>query len=78
MKANEEAMSSAKLELSARDYCAHKLIDYKTCRRDHFPWVYKCHHQKHDYHQCEYQEWDFFFIIISYKLQSSWFSNKIG
>lgn len=56
MVATEEEMVSAKLPLDARDYCAHKLLKYHACRTDTFPFVYKCHHEKHDYLTCEYEE----------------------
>lgn len=56
MIATREEMESAKIPLADRDYCAHKLINYFACRADVFPWVYKCHHEKHDFLTCEYEE----------------------
>lgn len=56
MIATQAEMESAKIPLQDRDYCAHKLIDYRACRADVFPFVYKCHHEKHDYLNCEYEE----------------------
>ena len=57
MIATEEQMRSAKLPLEDRDYCAHKLLEYRACRADTFPFVYKCHHEKHDYLNCEYDDY---------------------
>ncbi|XP_067640905.1 NADH dehydrogenase [ubiquinone] 1 beta subcomplex subunit 7 [Eurosta solidaginis] len=57
MIATEEEMQSAKLDLADRDYCAHKLLKYRACRADVFPFVYKCHHEKHDYLTCEYEDY---------------------
>lgn len=56
MIATEEEMISAKLQLDERDYCAHKLIAYKACRADVWPWAYKCAWEKHDYLNCQYDE----------------------
>lgn len=56
MMVTEEEMISAKLTAEERDFCAHKLIEYKQCRHDVWPWVYKCHPEKHAYMHCEYEE----------------------
>lgn len=56
MVATPEQMESAKLEVADRDYCAHLLISYNACRKEVWPWVYQCHHEKHEYQQCEYEE----------------------
>lgn len=56
MVATEEEMISAKLKHDVRDYCAHKLIDFAVCRRDNWPWVVKCSHEKHAYLTCQYEE----------------------
>lgn len=57
MIATVEEMESAKISLEDRDYCAHKLLKYRACRADTFPFVYKCHHEKHDYLTCEYEDY---------------------
>ena len=57
MIATREEMESAKLSLEDRDYCAHKLLNYRSCRADTFPFVYKCAHEKHDYLTCEYEDY---------------------
>lgn len=49
-------MVSAKLLLEERDYCAHKLIEYKACRADVWPWAYRCAPEKHEYSNCQYEE----------------------
>lgn len=56
MIATKAEMESAKIPIDERDYCAHKLIHYRACRADVFPFVYQCHHEKHDYLTCEYDE----------------------
>lgn len=56
MVATKEEMVSAKLPLADRGYCAHKLLQYRGCRADVFPFVYKCHHEKHAFLNCEYEE----------------------
>jgi len=56
MKATEAEMVSAKVPLKLRDYCAHLFINYQACKRDKFPYVYRCKHEKHEYEECQYQE----------------------
>ncbi len=56
MIATQAEMESAKIPIEDRGYCAHKLIHYRACRADVFPFVYKCHHEKHDFLNCEYDE----------------------
>jgi NADH dehydrogenase (ubiquinone) 1 beta subcomplex subunit 7 len=56
MIATEEEMEAAKLELGERDYCAHKLLDYRKCRSENFPYVANCKHEKHAYLTCEFDE----------------------
>lgn len=56
MIATEEEMVSAKLQLDERDYCAHKLIEYKACRADVWPFAYRCAPEKHAYLNCQYEE----------------------
>lgn len=57
MIATKEQMVSAKLPLEDRDYCAHKLLEYRGCRSEVFPFVYKCAHERHAYLTCEYEEY---------------------
>ncbi|KAK7070480.1 NADH dehydrogenase 1 beta subcomplex subunit 7 ndufb7, partial [Halocaridina rubra] len=56
MIATKEEMESAKLPLEDRDYCAHYLIKHMTCRKEVFPLVYKCAHEKHEFLNCQYEE----------------------
>ncbi|CAO1431231.1 unnamed protein product [Diamesa serratosioi] len=57
MIATEEEMQSAKLPLEDRDYCAHKLLQYRACRADVWPFAYKCGHERHEYLHCEYEDY---------------------
>jgi len=57
MTATQEEMESAKIPMSHRDYCAGALLKYLGCRADEFPLVYKCHHQKHDYMNCQFDDY---------------------
>lgn len=59
MIATEQEMEAAKIPLEDRDYCAHKLIAHRACRADVWPWAYKCAHAKHEYLNCEYEEYVF-------------------
>ncbi|KAJ8920021.1 hypothetical protein NQ315_011671 [Exocentrus adspersus] len=57
MIATEEEMRSAKLPLEDRDYCAHLLINFLACRKDNWPWVVKCEHEKHEYLNCRHDDY---------------------
>ena len=56
MKATQEQMHDARLDLAFRDHCAHLLIPLNECRRDtmYLPW--KCEHERHAYEKCQYLE----------------------
>ncbi|XP_071952776.1 NADH dehydrogenase [ubiquinone] 1 beta subcomplex subunit 7-like [Antedon mediterranea] len=56
MVATEEEMNNANLNWKDRDYCAHLLISYRKCRRDQFPLGFHCEHAKHEYDQCEFDD----------------------
>ncbi|KAG5881793.1 hypothetical protein JTB14_037090 [Gonioctena quinquepunctata] len=56
MIATEEEMRSAKLPLEDRDYCAHLNLKFRACRRDNFPWVVNCEHEKHAFLNCKYED----------------------
>lgn len=56
MVATPEELESAKVPLHFRDYCAHKYIELEKCKKHKFPFVYRCHHEKHDYEHCQYEE----------------------
>lgn len=57
MIATVEEMESAKLPLADRDFCAHLLLKYRACRADKAPWLWRCGHEKHEYLQCEYEDY---------------------
>lgn len=52
-----EHLISAKIPPEFRDYCAHILMDYLVCRHKHMPLVYRCHHEKHAYLNCEHADY---------------------
>lgn len=56
MIATEEDMRKARIDPKDRGYCAHKLIDYKQCRQEVWPFTYKCAHEKHAYLTCQFEE----------------------
>ena len=56
MVATKEQMQSANVEGKHRDYCAHTYINFMSCKKDNFPFVYKCKHELHTHEQCEFDE----------------------
>ncbi|XP_072023263.1 NADH dehydrogenase [ubiquinone] 1 beta subcomplex subunit 7-like [Amphiura filiformis] len=57
MVATQQEMNDARLPLDKRDFCAHFLIDFYKCRQAEFPNLSACMGKKHDYDQCEYQDY---------------------
>ncbi|KAF4532047.1 hypothetical protein B566_EDAN015573 [Ephemera danica] len=57
MIATQAEMEAARLPLEDRDYCAHLLLKYRGCRADVWPMAYKCHHEKHAYLHCQYEDY---------------------
>ncbi|XP_047986777.1 NADH dehydrogenase [ubiquinone] 1 beta subcomplex subunit 7 [Leguminivora glycinivorella] len=57
MVAKEEDLVSARIPPKFRDYCAHHLLEYQVCRYDKMPMLYKCAHEKHNYLNCEQQDY---------------------
>ncbi|KAJ3655678.1 hypothetical protein Zmor_014799 [Zophobas morio] len=57
MVATEEQMRSAKIPPSERDYCAHHLLKFMACRKENWPWVVNCEHEKHVYATCKYDDY---------------------
>ncbi|XP_022123590.1 NADH dehydrogenase [ubiquinone] 1 beta subcomplex subunit 7 [Pieris rapae] len=51
--AQENHLISAKIPPKYRDYCAHCLLEYSVCRYKNWPLLYKCAHEKHNYLNCE-------------------------
>ena len=56
-------MESAKIPLDKRDYCVDYLMKFLGCRNEKFQWVYKCHHEKHEYLHCQYEEYLYRYYI---------------
>lgn len=48
---------SARIPPKYRDYCVDWLLDYQTCRYKNWPFVFKCHHEKHVYLNCEQKDY---------------------
>ena len=67
---SEKAMQDAKLEPYERDYCAHFLADLYRCKRDNYPFVFRCKHMKHPYDECQYQEYVYFISCIQVLFQT--------
>ncbi|XP_027043776.1 NADH dehydrogenase [ubiquinone] 1 beta subcomplex subunit 7-like [Pocillopora verrucosa] len=57
MKVTAKEMADAKLPLAARDYCAHLLIPLLKCRKDTYYLPWKCHHEKHAWDRCQYDDY---------------------
>jgi len=53
-----EQMEAAFIEPMYRDYCAHHLLEFYRCRREHFPWIIACKPQKHVWDQCQIDEYE--------------------
>lgn len=56
MVATEAEMDSAKLQPPDRDYCAHHFITLKACFDKNMPLVWRCKHEKHAFHECEFND----------------------
>ncbi|KAL0277076.1 UNVERIFIED_CONTAM: hypothetical protein PYX00_004483 [Menopon gallinae] len=57
MVATEEEMKAAQLPLDKRDYCAHLLINFESCRRTYWPFPVMCKPEKHMYLNCEHEDY---------------------
>ncbi|KAG7153642.1 NADH dehydrogenase [ubiquinone] 1 beta subcomplex subunit 7-like [Homarus americanus] len=55
--ATKEQMESVQLPLDKRDYCAHLAIKHRACRERVWPFTYQCAHEKHEYLNCEYDDY---------------------
>lgn len=58
MVATQEEMEAANLRLHERDYCAHHGVAYRKCMANNMPWYWKCKHFKHEWMECEYEEYE--------------------
>ncbi|CAN2391275.1 NADH dehydrogenase (ubiquinone) 1 beta subcomplex, partial [Pristimantis euphronides] len=56
MVATQEQMNLAQLPLKQRDYCAHFLIKYMKCKRDMWPNLFCCKHERHEWEYCQQEE----------------------
>ena len=56
-KLTAEQMEAALIDPMFRDYCAHLLVDFYKCRREHFPWVIACKPEKHQWDECQAEEY---------------------
>eukprot|EP00745_Piridium_sociabile_P004599 TRINITY_DN127713_c0_g2_i1.p1 TRINITY_DN127713_c0_g2~~TRINITY_DN127713_c0_g2_i1.p1 ORF type:complete len:128 (-),score=25.22 TRINITY_DN127713_c0_g2_i1:744-1127(-) len=57
VKATREDLDRASIALDRRDYCVDFYLKFLQCRAQSFPRVTSgCHHEKHDYDQCEYED----------------------
>jgi len=50
-------LSSANVEHKFRDHCAHKFVALQKCNKDHVPWPWPCRHARHEYEECQYEEY---------------------
>ncbi|XP_073951205.1 NADH dehydrogenase (ubiquinone) B18 subunit [Choristoneura fumiferana] len=57
MPVSQEALISAKIPPKFRDFCADHLLEYQICRYNKMPMLYKCAHEKHNYLNCEHQDY---------------------
>lgn len=53
----EDHLISARIPPAHRDFCAHFLLDYHTCRYKHAPFMIRCAHEKHNYLNCEHADY---------------------
>lgn len=56
MVATEDEMNSAKLDPPKRDYCAHLYMELKGCMKNNAPFVMRCRHELHNFHECEWED----------------------
>ncbi|XP_054715031.1 NADH dehydrogenase [ubiquinone] 1 beta subcomplex subunit 7-like [Uloborus diversus] len=56
IKATKEEIESGAVPPSMRDYCVDYYLNFMACRRDHFPLVYKCKHEKHAWERCQHED----------------------
>ncbi len=56
MVATELEMDSAKLMPLERDYCAHLFMEMKGCFKRNCPFLWRCKHERHAFHDCEWED----------------------
>ncbi|XP_059191782.1 NADH dehydrogenase [ubiquinone] 1 beta subcomplex subunit 7 [Centropristis striata] len=57
MVATQEQMNMAMLPLGQRDYCAQYLLKFLKCKRDNWPNILACKHERHDWDYCEHVDY---------------------
>ncbi|XP_071975052.1 NADH dehydrogenase [ubiquinone] 1 beta subcomplex subunit 7 [Engystomops pustulosus] len=57
MVATQEQMNMAQLPLKQRDYCAHYLITLMKCKRDMWPNIFGCKHERHEWEYCQHEDY---------------------
>ncbi|KAI8430777.1 hypothetical protein MSG28_000939 [Choristoneura fumiferana] len=57
MVAKTEDLVSARIPPKYRDFCAHHLLEYQVCRHKNMPFLLRCHHEKHNYLNCEQEDY---------------------
>ncbi|KAG9462641.1 hypothetical protein GDO78_013661 [Eleutherodactylus coqui] len=57
MVATKQQMDLAQLTWKQRDYCAHHLIMFKKCKRDMWPNIFACNHERHEWELCEHEDY---------------------
>ncbi|XP_034960699.2 NADH dehydrogenase [ubiquinone] 1 beta subcomplex subunit 7 [Zootoca vivipara] len=57
MIATQQQMNDAQLPLDLRDYCAHYFLKLAKCKRDKFPNIFGCKHERHDWDYCEHLDY---------------------
>ncbi|XP_075043600.1 NADH dehydrogenase [ubiquinone] 1 beta subcomplex subunit 7 [Mixophyes fleayi] len=57
MVATQEQMNLAQLHVRQRDYCAHHLMKFMKCKRDMWPNIFACKHERHEWDYCEHEDY---------------------
>ncbi|XP_063802431.1 NADH dehydrogenase [ubiquinone] 1 beta subcomplex subunit 7 [Pseudophryne corroboree] len=57
MVATQEQMNQALIPVRQRDYCAHHLIKFMKCKRDMWPNIFGCKHERHEWDYCEHEDY---------------------
>lgn len=57
IKVSDEDLYWAKIPPNKRDYCAHHLLELVRCRKQNYPFLGECSHYKHDWDNCQNEEY---------------------
>ncbi|EDV22515.1 expressed hypothetical protein, partial [Trichoplax adhaerens] len=55
MQVTAQEMEDAKVPLHRRDFCAHVYIPLMKCRKENYYLPWRCQHERHAWHECEYE-----------------------